>query len=213
LLGPHLLGWALRLAASTVHAILARHGRSRLHERPARAEVVRDKRERPGELLPLDLKKMGRIPVPGHRVTGDRSRRASQGGLALPVRRDRRRDPTRLGFAPLYPAASTECALAFLDACRRFYAGHGIRIERMLTDNGTCFKRRWQAGCEARGILVRRTRFRRPQTNGKVERFIRTLLELWAHQRPYPHERERTQALAPALDSYNRLRRHAPSEA
>src|SRR5206468_1000109 len=83
--------------------------------------VGRDKRERPGELLPLDLKKMGRIPVPGHRVTGDRSRRASQGGLALPVRRDRRRDPTRLGFAPLYPAASTECALAFLDACRRFY--------------------------------------------------------------------------------------------
>src|SRR5437867_3146015 len=59
-----------------------------------------------------------------------------------------------------------------------------------------------------RGILVRRTRFRRPQTNGKVERFIRTLLELWAHQRPYPHGRERTQALAPALDSYNRLRRH-----
>ena len=145
--------------------------------------------------------------MPGHRVTGDRSRRAAgkAGWHYLYVAID---DATRLGFVRLYRAASTECALAFLDACRRFYAGHGIRIERVLTDNGTCFKRRWQAGCEARGILVRRTRFRRPQTNGKVERFIRTLLELWAHQRPYPHERERTQALAPALDSYNRLRRH-----
>jgi len=128
-LGPHPLGWALGLAASTVHAILA-----------------------------------------GTAARGCTS-------------------------APRGPRSSATSA-----------SGPG-------SCSITCFKRRWQAGCEARGILVRRTRFRRPQTNGKVERFIRTLLELWAHQRPYPHERERTQALAPALDSYNRLRRHAPSEA
>ena len=78
----------------------------------------------------------------------------------------------------------------------------------MLTDNGTCFKRRWADDCERRGIAVRKTRPYRPQTNGKVERFIRTLLELWAYAYPYRHERERAAALAPALDSYNRFRRH-----
>ena len=78
----------------------------------------------------------------------------------------------------------------------------------MLTDNGTCFKRRWAEACAQRGIAVRKTRPYRPQTNGKVERFIRTLLELWAYAYPYANERERTMALAPALESYNRFRRH-----
>jgi transposase InsO family protein len=75
-------------------------------------------------------------------------------------------------------------------------------------DNGTCFKRRWAGGCAELGIAVRKTRPYRPQTNGKVERFIRTLLELWAYAYPYAHERERAAALAPALESYNRFRRH-----
>lgn len=206
-LGPHPLGWALGLAASTVYAILVRHGCSRLRVRPERAEVVRYERERPGELLHLDLKKLGRIVVPGHRVTGDRSRRA-QGKAGWHYLYAAVDDATRLGFAQLYPAESTECALAFLDACREFYAQHAITIERVLTDNGTCFKRRWQTGCEEREITVKRTRYRRPQTNGKVERFIRTLLELWAYARPYTHESERARALTPALDSYNRRRRH-----
>jgi transposase InsO family protein len=140
-------------------------------------------------------------------LTGDRSRRAEgkAGWHYLYAAVD---DATRLGFAQLHPAETTDCALAFLDACRDFYAQHAITIERVLTDNGTCFKRRWEAGCERRGIAARRTRYRRPQTNGKVERFIRTLLELWAYARPYTHEAERTRALAPTLDSYNRSRRH-----
>jgi transposase InsO family protein len=78
----------------------------------------------------------------------------------------------------------------------------------VLTDNGTCFKRRWAEACQERGIGVRKTRPYRPQTNGKVERFIRTLLELWAYAYPYQQERERAAALAPALESYNRFRRH-----
>jgi len=83
-----------------------------------------------------------------------------------------------------------------------------ITIERVLTDNGTCFKRRWQAGCSARGISPRKTRPRRPQTNGKAERFIRTLLETWAYARSYQHERDRAAALHPALNFYNHQRRH-----
>jgi transposase InsO family protein len=205
--GPHPLGWALGLAASTVHAILRRHGCSRLRPRPPREAVVRYERERPGELLHVDVKKLGRIVRPGHRVTGDRSGRAKgkAGWQYVFAAID---DATRLGFARIYPDETADSALAFLAACERFYAGHGIGIERVLTDNGTCFKRRWGEGCERLGIAVRKTRPYRPQTNGKVERFIRTLLELWAYAHPYAHESQRAAALAPALESYNRFRRH-----
>jgi len=205
-LGPHPLGWALGLAASTVHAILRRNGCSRLAPRLPREPVVRYERERPGELLHVDVKKLGRIVAPGHRVTDDRSRRSRGAGwLYVFVAID---DATRLGFARIYPDETADSALAFLAACERFYGGHGIRLERVLTDNGTCFKRRWAEGCQQLGVAVRKTRPYRPQTNGKVERFIRTLLELWAYAYPYAHERERTAALEPALESYNRFRRH-----
>jgi transposase InsO family protein len=189
-----------------VHAILRRHGCSRLKPRLPREAVVRYERERPGELLHVDVKKLGRIGAPGHRVTGDRSQRSrGVGWRYLFCAID---DASRLGFARLYPDERADSALAFLDACERFYAQHGIRIERVLTDNGTCFKRRWAEHCETREISVRKTRPYRPQTNGKAERFIRTLLELWAYAYPYANERERAAALAPALESYNRYRRH-----
>ena len=206
-LGPHPLGWALGLAASTVHAILKRNGCSRLRPRPDRGAIVRYERERPGELLHVDVKKLGRIIAPGHRVTGDRSKRAKgrAGWLYLFAAID---DASRLGFARLYADEGADSALAFLAACERFYGRHGIRIERVLSDNGTCFKRRWAEACQQRGIAVRKTRPYRPQTNGKAERFIRTLLELWAYAYPYQHERERAAALAPTLESYNRYRRH-----
>ncbi|MGH2844771.1 MAG: IS481 family transposase [Thermoleophilaceae bacterium] len=206
-LGPHPLGWALGLPSSTVHAILRRHGCSRLKPRLPREAVIRYERERPGELLHVDLKKLGRIIRPGHRVTGDRSKRAKgkAGWLYLFAAID---DATRLGFARLYADETAASAIAFLDACRGFYGQHGIAIERVLTDNGTCFKRRWADRCEQLEIAVRKTRPYRPQTNGKAERFIRTLLELWAYAYPYQHEHQRAAALAPALDSYNRFRRH-----
>jgi transposase InsO family protein len=117
-------------------------------------------------------------------------------------------DCTRLAHSELYPDETADSALAFLASCQRFYGQHGISIERVLTDNGTCFKRRWAQACEQRSIQARKTRPYRPQTNGKVERFIRTMLELWASAYPYTHERERAAALTPALDSYNRFRRH-----
>jgi transposase InsO family protein len=206
-LGPHPLGWALGLAASTVHAILRRHGCSRLQAARVREAVVRYERERPGELIHIDAKKLGRIIRPGHRVTGDRSKRVTgrAGWLYLFAAVD---DATRLAYADVYADETTASALTFLHACERFYARHGINIERVLTDNGSCFRRQWQEGCKRRGIAVRRTRPFRPQTNGKVERFIRTLLELWAYAYPYNDESERAAALAPALHSYNRFRRH-----
>jgi transposase InsO family protein len=205
--GPHVVGWATGVAASTVHAILRRHGCSRLRPRQPRGEIVRYERERPGELVHVDVKKLGRIVIPGHRVTGDRSQRAKgrAGWQYLFVAID---DASRLAFAAIYPDETAASATAFLAACQRFYSRRGIRIERVLTDNGSCFKRRWRDACSQRGIGVRKTRPYRPQTNGKAERFIRTLLERWAYAYSYPNEAERTAALPHALDSYNRYRPH-----
>jgi len=204
--GPHVIGWALGLAASTVHAVLRRHGRSRLVTKPPREEIVRYERASPGELVHVDIKKLGRILKPGHRVTGDRSRQPGNAGwLYLYVAID---DHTRLGFAAVHPDETADSALRFLTQLIAFYRSHGIDVERVLTDNGTCFKRRWAEACAAHGIAVKKTRAYRPQTNGKAERFIRTLLERWAYAYSYEHESERLAALAPTLDFYNRFRPH-----
>jgi transposase InsO family protein len=204
--GPHVIGWALGVAASTVHAVLRRHGRSRLAVRAAREEIVRYERSSPGELVHVDIKKLSRIVRPGHRVTGDRSRRSEGAGWQyLYVAID---DYSRLGFAGVHPDETADSALAFLEQLVRFYERHGIRVERVLTDNGTCFKRRWAEACVTHGIAVKKTRAYRPQTNGKAERFIRTLLERWAYAYSYAHESERLAALPHALDFYNHFRPH-----
>ena len=205
--GPHVIGWALGIAASTVHAVLRLHGRSRLVMPVAREQVVRYERSAAGELVHVDVKKLGRILKPGHRVTGDRRGQAKgkAGWQYLYVAID---DHSRLGVASVYPDETADSALAFLNELVRFYGSHGIAVERVLTDNGTCFKRRWADACVARGIVVKKTRAYRPQTNGKAERFIRTLLERWAYAYPYEHESERLAALPPALDFYNRFRPH-----
>ena len=205
--GPHVIGWALGLAASTVHAVLRRHGRSRLVGRPRPEAVVRYEHANPGDLIHVDVKKLGRILQPGHRVTGDRSRRAhgKAGWQYLFVAID---DCSRLGFAAIYADETADSAIAFLDELRRFYDSHAITVKRVLTDNGSCFKRRWADACAAHAITAKKTRPYRPQTNGKAERFIRTLLERWAYAYAYANERARLDALAPALDFYNRFRPH-----
>ena len=204
--GPHVIGWAVGAAASTVHAVLRRHGRSRLVTRPRPEEAVRYERAACGELIHVDIKKLGRILKPGHRVTGDRRGQTGKAGWQhLFVAID---DHSRLGFASVYPDEKSDSATAFLDELVRFYNAHGIRVERVLSDNGSCFKRRWADACQGHSITVKKTRAYRPQTNGKAERFIRTLLERWAYAYTYANETERLTALAPALDFYNRFRPH-----
>ena len=202
-----MIGWAVGAAASTVHAVLRRHGRSRLAAPPKPEEVIRYERSRPGELIHVDIKKLGRILLPGHRVTGDRSKRAKgqAGWQHLWVAID---DHSRLGFAAVYPDETSDSAIAFLDELVSFYRAHGITVERVLTDNGTCFKQRWADACARHQITVKKTRAYRPQTNGKAERFIRTLLERWAYAYAYADEQTRLDALAPAVDFYNRFRPH-----
>jgi transposase InsO family protein len=205
--GPHVIGWAVGVAASTVHAVLRRHGRSRLVTRSQPEQVIRYEYAEPGGLIHVDIKKLGRILKPGHRVTGDR--RGQQKGKAgwqyLFVAID---DCSRLGFADVYPDETADSAIAFLDKLVHFYGLHGISVKRVLTDNGSCFKQRWANACDGHGITVKKTRPYRPQTNGKAERFIRTMLERWAYAYPYANESQRLQALTPALDFYNRFRLH-----
>jgi transposase InsO family protein len=206
--GPHVIGWAVGAAASTVHAVLRRHGRSRLVAKARHEAAVRYERERPGELVHVDIKKLGKIALPGHRVTGDRSRRGPRsktGWTYLFVAID---DATRLGFAALYPDETADSAIRFLNELTCFYASHAITVERVLTDNGSCFKRRWHDACAQLNIATRKTRPYRPQTNGKAERFIRTLLERWAYAYSYQHESQRAAALPAAIDSSNRFRPH-----
>jgi len=204
--GPHVIGWALGVAASTVHAVLRRHGRSQLVVRAPREQVVRYERAAPGELVHVDIKKLSRIVRPGHRVTGDRSRRSPGAGWQyLYVAID---DHSRLAFASVYPDETSDSSIAFLAELVRFYGAHDITVERVLTDNGSCFKRRWADACAEHRIVVKKTRAYRPQTNGKAERFIRTLLERWAYAYPYERESERLASLPAALDFYNRFRPH-----
>jgi transposase InsO family protein len=205
-LGPHPLGWELGLAPSTVHAILARHGQSRLRAGAPHEPSVRYERSRPGELVHIDVKPLGHIrrrrdPRSG-RLLGKKGR---SGRVFCFVGVD---DCSRLAYARLYPDETTASATAFLDACRRFYRRQGITIERVLTDNGKCFKRAWDWACARRRIRPRRTRPRRPQTNGKVERLIRTLGEGWAYGFAYASEAERAAALGRFLAYYNCRRRH-----
>ena len=131
--GPHVIGWALGLAASTVHAVLRQHGRSRLVRRASREEIVRYERSAPGELVHVDIKKLGRIIKPGHRVTGDRSLRAKgkAGWQYLFVAID---DHSRLGFASVLRDETADSALIFLEQLVSFYGAHGIRVQRLLTD-------------------------------------------------------------------------------
>jgi transposase InsO family protein len=203
--GPHPIGWQLGLAPSSVHAILRRHGRSRLRQKTAEP-LVRYERQRPGELVHIDIKKLGRIKRPRDPHTGLLSGSRGQAGWDyLYVCID---DHTRLAHAALYPDETTSSALHFLDDCRRFYQHHQITIERVLTDNGKNFQRQWEQQCRQRAISPKHTRPRRPQTNGKAERLIKTLLTEWAHAHHYTDNQDRTHALSSYLNHYNHRRRH-----
>jgi transposase-like protein len=206
--GPHVIGWALGIAASTVHAVLRRHGRSRLRTRPQREEIVRYERSRPGELVHVDIKKLGRIVRPGHRVTGDRSRRAkgTAGWQYLYVAIDYH---SRLGFASVYPDETSESARS--PSSPNSFASTGSTASRWSACSRTTAPASSAAGPMPAAPTASPSKrlgptARRP--TAKAERFIHTLLERWAYAYPYEHESERLVALAPALDFYNRFRPH-----
>ena len=207
------------IPVSTVSAVLKRIGMGRLG-RLGLEPAQRYERERPGELIHIDVKKLGRIQGgAGKRVTGGHTRgrqrfkdangipRGIAGWDAVHVAVD---DATRLAYAEVLPDEKASTAVAFLRRAIEFYARHGITVERVITDNGSPYRSAAHAvACRVLGVRHLRTRPYRPQTNGKAERFIRTLLGGWAYGAIYSSSRERTAALDGWLWTYNHRRRHS----
>jgi len=209
--GPHRIAWALGEAPSTVHRVLRRLGAPLLRDldRPTRT-VVRYERERPGELIHVDIKKQGRIPSGGgwriHGRAAAPSRHRGDGYDFIHAAVD---DRSRLAYAEILGDERKETASAFMRRAIGFFSDHGITVERVLTDNGSCYR----SGTFARtladaGIGHRRTRPYRPQTNGKVERFNLTLKWEWAYARAYETNDSRTAELERWLHHYNYHRPH-----
>lgn len=197
---------ALGMPERTVRAVLGRTGLSRL---PAPAPEAANRYERPvpGELIHIDVKKLGRIERPGHRVHGDRTSRARGAGWEfLHVCVD---DCTRLAYAEVLADERTPAVIGFLERAVAHFARLGIRTQRLMTDNGPAYRSHLHAGaCRRLSIRHIFTRPYRPRTNGKVERLIQTLLREWAYAAAYPTSSARTRALAGYLDWYNTTRPH-----
>ena len=197
----------LGMPLSTVGAVLSRHGLGKLPRLGSDEPANSYGRPRPGELVHIDVKKLGRIGRPGHRVNNDRRTRSR--GIGWEFVHVAVDDATRLAYVEVLDDEKGTTAAGFLRRAISFFGRFGIRIERVLTDNGSCYRAVVHAlACRALGIRHLRTRPYRPRTNGKAERFIRTLVEGWAYGAVYRTSGERNAALAGWLDWYNRLRPH-----
>jgi len=201
----------LKIPVSTVGAILRRLGLGKLAALDPKPVAVRYERQRPGELIHIDSKKLGRIAGIGHRITG-RTRGAVNrhhgiGWEALHVCID---DATRLAYSEILANERKDSAVGFLERALTWFAGQGVTVERVMTDNGSAYlSKAFRVAVAAGGLKHKRTRPYTPRTNGKAERFIQTSLREWAYARPYASSHERSAALAPWLDHYNTQRPHA----
>jgi transposase InsO family protein len=212
----------LSMPLSTVSAVLKREGLGKRSRLEPVEPIRRYERSAPGELIHVDVKKLGRIVGgPGHRITGRGAgrytasksktdaagnRRLLTGWEAVHVAID---DYSRLAYVEVLADEKTPTAIGFLQRALAFFAGHGITVERVMTDNGSAYRSHAHAiACRQLGIRHLRTRAYRPQTNGKAERFIQTLLREWAYARAYSSSTERTTALGTWLNYYNSKRPH-----
>jgi transposase InsO family protein len=204
--GPLVLAAKLGLAASTVGKVLRRLGRSR-RPRVPRPEFVRYERERPGELLHVDIKKLGRFWEVGKRILQDGVHRSPRAGWQyLHVAVD---DHSRLAYAEVLPSERAVDAVAFLRRAVAWYREQDVAVQAVLTDNGVAYRSHaWREICQSLDIAHRRTRPYTPRTNGKAERFIQTLLRQWAYRYVYPTSAHRARALSGWLRWYNRRRPH-----
>ena len=214
-LGPARIGFRLGVPTSTVHRVLTRLGLNKLSwmDRPTGRVIRRYERDRPGELVHVDIKKLGRIPDGGGwRANGRESQwrlkpTSVRGRIGYSFIHSAVDDHSRLAYSEILEDERKETAAGFWRRADTWFAQHGIAVEEVLTDNGSCYRSRDFA--EALGDVTHlRTRPYRPQTNGKVERFNRTMLEEWAYVRPYGSDTERLEAFSHFLHLYNHHRSH-----
>ncbi len=209
--GPHRIGWELGMPRSTVERVLRRRGLPRLAaiDRPTRRVVRRYQRATPGELLHVDVKKLGRIPDGGGwRIHGQANRpKRGYGYDFVHVALD---DHSRVAYAEALPDEKGNTCAAFITRAVDWFATHGVTIQRVMTDNAMNYRRSraFLQALRSRHIRHLRTRPYRPQTNGKAERWNRTLAEEWAYNRPYTTNQQRLDSLDPWLHYYNCHRLH-----
>jgi len=200
---------ALGMARSTVGLVLRRLGLGKLRALEPKPAIVRYERARPGEMIHLDIKKLGQINGVGHRFAGrgPGTHNLGRGWDFLHVCVD---DASRLAYTEILPSEGQADTTAFLVRALAWLGRHGVTVERVMTDNGSAYRSKLFAealrGAGARHV---RTRPYTPRTNGKAERFIQTSLREWAYARPYRSSAERTQAIGPWTDAYNLARPHA----
>ncbi len=219
LTGPE-IAETLEMATSTVSAVLKRIGLGKLSRLESEEPVRRYEKSRPGELIHIDVKKLGRIVGgAGHRIVGRQGQRRnparldaagiarkSVGWECVHVCVD---DATRLAYVEVLPDEKAPTAIGFLKRAIGFYRSHGIVVERLMTDNGSAYRSIAHAlACRALGVKHTYTRPYRPQTNGKAERFIRTMLREWAYAAVYGSSPDRAAALSGWVERYNFRRRH-----
>ena len=196
------------LSRATVSRILRRLKLSRMRDLEPRPPVQRYEHLRAGDMLHLDIKKLGRIAKPGHRVTGnlaDRTRRVGWDYVHVAID-----DHSRIAFSAIFPDETAASTVAFLSQALAYYARLGIRFRALLTDNGPAYRSRlFHRACKSFAIKHRFTRPYTPRTNGKAERFIRTALQEWAYARTYQNSEQRRDQLRLWLHEYNWHRPHS----
>ena len=199
----------LQLSPATVSRILTRLGLNRLCSLEPAAPALRYERQQPGELIHIDIKKLGRFDRPGHRITGDRQgcRTVHAGWEFVHVAID---DHSRVGFAKVMANEKARSAITFLKASVAYYASLGVKVERVMTDNGSCYKSHaFRRACKRLGLRHIRTKPYTPKTNGKAERFIQSSLREWAYAQAYDDSQQRRAQLPRWLHRYNWHRPHA----
>ena len=198
------------LSRATVARILVRHGLNRWRDLEPAEPVIRYERERPGELIHMDIKKLGRFTRVGHRITGDRHGQSNARGIGWEFVHVAIDDHSRLAFSKVMDSERKDCAVAFLKAAVAWYKRHGITIERVMTDRGSCYRSQaFNKACKALGMRHIYTRPYTPKTNGKAERFIQSSLREWAYAKAYPTSEHRKAELPLWLHHYNWHRPHA----
>jgi transposase InsO family protein len=200
----------LGLAVSTVGLVLRRLGLNRLKALDPKPEIIRYERDHPGELIHIDIKKLGRIDGVGHRITGDRTGQSNKRGTGWEYLHVAIDDASRLAFTAMMPDEKKESAVAFLEAAIAWFKAHGVVVQRVMTDNGSAYRSTvFAKASAAHGLKHKRTRPYTPRTNGKAERFIQTSIREWAYRTPFQTSAERTRAMHPWLHNYNTTRPHS----
>jgi transposase InsO family protein len=197
------------ISAATVSRILRRLGLNRLSALEPAEPIRRYERERPGELIHIDIKKLGKFNRIGHRITGDRTGQSNTRGVGWEFVHVCIDDASRIAFSQIMKDEKKASAVAFLKAAVAYYASLGVTIERVMTDNGSCYRSRaFAKACKRLGLKHIRTKPYTPKTNGKAERFIQTALREWAYACAYSTSLERADELPRWLHRYNWHRPH-----